>query len=143
METLFKDSPQREVVIKWKGGTTKRLDDLIRQLQQQADNRCKFRKTNREDLAKIDEMKETHHRLILDQVKHLACEFEKGVLNDEELEESFNVKWNEWINDIRFEPMDEVNVKSEVEHCLTSYEQLRSSSSMVLAKLCSKSLKKC
>ena len=94
METFFKNASQREIVIKWKGETANRLESLMRHLQQQAENHCKFWKTNREVLAKIDKMKETHRRLIVDQVKHLASQLEKGELSNEQLEERFELKWN-------------------------------------------------
>ena len=142
MDEFFKNNPQREIVVKWKGDTANRLDNLMRQLKQKAENHCKFWKTNREDLAKIDEMKETHRTLILDQVKLLASQLEKGKLSDKQLDEQFNMKWSEWIKDIRFQRMDDINVKGDVEQCLTTFELLRPSLPMVLTKIRSKSLEK-
>ena len=137
MNAFFEDSPQQEIIIKWKGETETRLTCLTKQLQEHAENHCTLLNANRNTLAKVDEMKKHYTTLILKNVKQVASQLEKGTLNDRQLEEKFHETWLQCIDKLKDLPVhkDDVNVKREVESCLTGFEPLRPNLSMVYEKL--------
>ena len=142
LETWFEESPEREIVSKWKSGTEIRLRNLCTQLQTRAESHCKQIITSRQALAKIDEMKVSHRRRMMEHVKLLASQLEQRTLNDEELEQRFNEQWIGWITELRAIPvhMADICVHADVEKSLT--ETFHSHTSQVIEKLSNKPLRK-
>ena len=142
LETLFKESPEGEIMAKWKTKTEIRLSSLHDQLQTHAENHCKQISTSRRALAKADEMKASHRKRILKHVKELAAQLEQGTLNDEELEQRFNEQWIKWIAELRAIPVHLVDicVSFDVEKSLT--EVFHAHNAMIIQKLTDRPLQK-
>ena len=143
MEKYFEDSSEREIIAKWKADTEFRLSSLHTQLQTHAESHCKQLATSLKACAKLDEMKVSHRRRILEHVKELVSQLELGVqrLDDEELEQKFNLQWIDWITELRSIPVHQapVHVHYEVEKCVTEF--LNHHNSIVIQKLTEKPLR--
>ena len=137
MSSFIKKRAQQEIIIKWEGEMETRLVSLQKQLMQQAKDHCKFWKSNREALAKVESIKVTYREFILNHVKRLASELERGKLNDKQLEQKFNELWKRCIEEIKYTPvhMVEVYVKGDVQACVTGFQPLRPSQPLLLKKL--------
>ena len=137
MDAYFEDSSLQEIIIKWKGETETRLSTLTRQLREHAENHCKLLKANRDTLARVDIMKEDYTRMIVESVKQVASQYEEGKLSDQQLEKRYNETWTQCIGTIKHLPVqrEEVNVKTEVESCLTLFGPLQPYMTMVYQKL--------
>ena len=141
LKHFFEESPEREIIAKWKTETEIRLQNLRKQLQTHAESLCKHISTSRQALAKADEMKASHRRRILKHVKELVSQLEQRKLNDEELEQRFSEHWTEWITELRTIPVHlvDVYVQFDVQKSLT--ETFHSHNSKVIEKLTKKSLR--
>ena len=137
MEEVFQNNPQSEIVVKWKGETERRLDNLKTHWQIHAKSHCSHMKSSREALAQVDGMKETHREQILKHVKHFVSELENVKLNDEQLMEKFDEQWSVWIEERKSHPMLRVmvNVKVDVQTCLLDFKPLKASSCLLVTKL--------
>ena len=136
MEEFFQNNPQSEIVVKWKGETERRLDNLKTHWQIHAKSHCSHMKSSREALAQVDGMKETHRGQILKHGKHFVSELENVKLNDKQLMEKFDEQWSVWIEERKSHPMLRVvvNVKVDVQTCLLDFKPLKASS-LLTAKL--------
>ena len=119
LKKFFEESSKREIIAKWKSETEIRLHNLHRQLKTHAENLCKQLATSRQALAKVGKMKDSHREKIVEHVKVLVSQLEKGRLNDTQLKRRFNEKWDEWISELEPVHMENVNVDFEVENSLT------------------------
>ena len=142
MEKYFEESSERDIIAKWKSDTELRLSSLRTQLKTHAESHCKQLATSRKALAKVDEMKVSHRRRIVEHVKELASQLEQGIqrLSDEELEQKFNVQWIDWITELQSIPVHvaTVNVHYEVEKSVSEF--LNHQNTVVIQKLTKKPL---
>ena len=135
LKKWFEESPEREIMAKWKTETEIRLSTLQDQLKTHAESHCRQLSTNRQALAKADEMKASHRKRILEHVKELASQLEQGKLNDRELNQRFNEQWIIWIAELRAIPvhLTRVSVPYDIEKSLS--EVFYAHNAMVIQKL--------
>ena len=135
MTAFFDESPEQEIISKWKYDTEVRLRTLCGKLQTHAENHCKQLFSSRKIRATAEKTKEKMSVDILERVKQLALTLEKERMNDIQLKEMFEQSWIEWITELTasIEKIEGPNVKSEVEKSMT--DKLHTHQKLVMQRL--------
>ena len=135
MTAFFDESPEQEIISKWKYDTEVRLRTLCGKLQTHAESHCKQLFSSRKIRATAEKKKEKMSVDILERVKELASTLEKERMNDTQLKEMFEQSWIYWITELTasIEKIEGPNVKSEVEKSMT--DRLHTYQKLVMQRL--------
>ena len=135
MDTFFEESPEQDIISKWKYDTELRLRSLTEKLETHAEQHCTQFFNSRRSRADADSKKENLSKLILERVQNMVSKLEKGKLSEEKLKDMFEESWIGWMVELtpRTEQIKPLNVKSEVENSVRDI--FRTNHQILLQKL--------
>ena len=123
MNRYFEDSTEQEIISKWKFYTEFKIKALKEQVKKKGSDLCSQLYHYEKSCDIVDQKKEGLRKAMLDRVQQLAPQFEKGMLNDKDLEERFDENWTEWMTELtlNFVPLEPPDIKSGVEKSMVDF----------------------
>ncbi|XP_065894129.1 interferon-induced very large GTPase 1-like isoform X2 [Dysidea avara] len=101
MNEFFENSEYAETLAQWKAKYEIRLDHLKQDGINEAKKQCALFKLNQEGRLKLEQLNKNHRQQLLKQLKELVLNAKRAQrqLNQQELEKTFEGKWQRWLED--------------------------------------------
>ncbi|XP_063112710.1 interferon-induced very large GTPase 1-like [Cavia porcellus] len=100
LEKYFKEDPESEILIQWKGNFENKLqilkETLISEARKEANRRIDLKRCQ----ERLDKKKMDYENEILQRSRELALTVKGKELSEEELRMKFNELWSKWVHDI-------------------------------------------
>ncbi|XP_003465363.2 interferon-induced very large GTPase 1-like [Cavia porcellus] len=123
LEKYFKEDPESEILIQWKGNFENKLqilqETLISHARKEANRRIDLKRSQ----ERLDSKKMDYENEILQKSRELALTLKGKELSEKELKIKFNQLWNKWIYDIssNLPPAVEPNIEVDSKDVLLAY----------------------
>lgn len=118
MNTFFDESPDQDIISKWKSNTETRLLHLKEKSKRNAENHCRQVFQGRKSHAHAEEKKDQLGENILERVQQLVVRLKKDTMTEDELKKMFEESWIGWMVELTptLEKLAPPNVSNEVEN---------------------------
>ncbi|KAB0346675.1 hypothetical protein FD754_011532 [Muntiacus muntjak] len=126
-EKYFKEDPESEVLIQWKGNFENKLiilkDALVLDSRRKVNELISFKKSQ----EKLENEKSDYEKKLLEKSQNMALTLKGIELSEEELHEKFNRLWKKWVDDVSstLPPVTEPEIDVDSENILLDYFKMQ------------------
>ena len=122
MKKFFKENKYRAILEQWQHRTERRLADLCKHGEAQAEEHCRTLVRSREAYISIERMQDSHREELRKYVIELVSQLEGNKLSEEEQDSIFEDKWGEWMQALTARLpkvyQEDINIDTSIENCL-------------------------